>query len=439
MKLSTRFWIIGSMAAAVLMLGIPFAGCMLVIGGHLSAIHPWLAWLFYGTTPLALLAPPVYWLVRILKAPRWRPFIQKISEKRHASWKDRWQVELGWRDSAMPDKSLMDLAAFHARHAPTLAGTDDEEKERRILSDLDRMARTDGEWTDFQNIRSALAELKKMRSEHAHTCIRKYTRRVFLSTSISQKGVADAWITLVLNMKMAQEVVRLYGMRPSLWNVCKLVRATCAVSFLSYSAQDVLEDKLLAAPLETVSNAPLIGWLLKPLISSCVNGCLNGVLTMRIGYVVESLITDGLPENEAQCKGCRRKVMELVMKDFYRTLKEPMDQLKERLLDKAQKVRHDITVQVKQSVSSAFHRRMKSAFSVFCRKEGESVPENDDFCVDPYDLEEDSPPRRGDGQMAHEETCCRKDASTDPVPPKRKWRLLRWWERKEPTSSHEDA
>lgn len=118
----------------------------------------------------------------------------------------------------------------------------------------------------------------------------KNAKTVLLSTAISQNSKLDLYSVVTVNLKMIKEIVTACGFRPNMKNLSKLTINIASTALIAEGLESLkMEDILPTQTINTLSNVPL----LKPLLSSVVQGVTNALLTIRIGLVARGyLFTD---------------------------------------------------------------------------------------------------------------------------------------------------
>ena len=118
----------------------------------------------------------------------------------------------------------------------------------------------------------------------------KNAKTVLLSTAISQNSKLDLYSVVTVNLKMIKEIVTTCGFRPNMKNLSKLTINVASTALIAEGLESLkMEDVLPTQTIATLSNVPL----LKPLLSSVVQGVANALLTIRIGLVTRGyLFTD---------------------------------------------------------------------------------------------------------------------------------------------------
>ncbi|MFU8793290.1 MAG: YcjF family protein [Acholeplasmataceae bacterium] len=120
--------------------------------------------------------------------------------------------------------------------------------------------------------------------------IKKHAKTVMLSTAISQNGRLDFFTVVVVNLRMIKELVVLGGFRPSFKNLAKLTINVFTTALIAEGLENMnLNDLLPTSTVNTLGEIPLV----KPVVSSVVQGIGNALLTLRIGVVTRKyLFTD---------------------------------------------------------------------------------------------------------------------------------------------------
>jgi len=123
--------------------------------------------------------------------------------------------------------------------------------------------------------------------------IRSHAKTVMVSTAISQNGRLDFITVIVVNIKMIKEIVVLCGFRPSYRNLAKLVVNVFVTALVAEGLENInLNDILPTSTMKMLGEIPLI----KPIMSSVIEGVSNALLTLRIGIVTRKYLFDDAPD-----------------------------------------------------------------------------------------------------------------------------------------------
>lgn len=130
--------------------------------------------------------------------------------------------------------------------------------------------------------------------------IMKNAKTVMISTAISQNGRLDMLTVMVVNIRMIKELVVVCGFRPSMSHLSKLTLNVFTTALIAEGLENMNLDEILpASTTNALAEIPLI----KPLISSVVQGISNALLTIRIGIVTRKyLFADGKEVTKQQIR-----------------------------------------------------------------------------------------------------------------------------------------
>jgi hypothetical protein len=186
-------------------------------------------------------------------------------------------------------------------------------------------ARAAAPGADGPALRAELAAFEETRveplfaalDEEANRVIRAEALAVGVGTAVSMNGVLDAWIVLWRNLNLVARLAEIYYGRPGLRGTLFVLRDVATGVFVASKAQGVAE-----------ASAGLFGgWLGKTggaLMGPVMDGALNAVIAVRIGYVAKrrcrafrrwneetalEAVQHGLAEAAAQAKGAALDVV----------------------------------------------------------------------------------------------------------------------------------
>ena len=125
-------------------------------------------------------------------------------------------------------------------------------------------------------------------------------KTVLLSTAISQNSKLDMYSVISCNLKMIKEIVLACGFRPNMKNLSKLTINVASTALIAEGLDSLkIEDILPTQTISALSNIPL----LKPILSSVIQGIANALLTIRIGLVTRGyLFTDSHKASKAMIR-----------------------------------------------------------------------------------------------------------------------------------------
>jgi hypothetical protein len=158
------------------------------------------------------------------------------------------------------------------------------------LEDLPEEAKTllNDSMKDPKLLREALNQtFKKHIKKKMNQIIQKHAKTVMISTAISQNGRLDFFTVIVVNIRMIKELVTICGFRPSFKNLAKLTINVFTTALIAEGLENLdLNQILPTSTINTLGEIPLI----KPVISSVVQGISNALLTLRIGIVTRKFL-----------------------------------------------------------------------------------------------------------------------------------------------------
>jgi len=261
-----------------------FIGVMVVLlGFRVAEIHaavrgvnPWLGWAFLLALGLALyllVGRPLWRFLRmpvVMKPPKLpEPAAREPRHLvQHLSFVERYVAALpsnpAWEGRAE------DVEAVRARCLALEA-----EAERASKDDLRSLS---AEVADLE--RGMVARLLAPLDRKAADAIRAEALRVGLTTAVSPYGTLDAFLVLWRNVSLVSRVATIYYGRPGTRGTLKVLRDVSMATMLGAYLQDLGQ---IAGEAVGSLVGKTAGFMTGPLME----GCLNGVATLRIGYVAK--------------------------------------------------------------------------------------------------------------------------------------------------------
>lgn len=151
-------------------------------------------------------------------------------------------------------------------------------------------------------------------------------KTVMFSTAISQNGKLDMFTVLAVNLKMIKELVLECGFRPSFTNLGKLSVNVLVTALIADGLEDLnFNDLFPASTTGFLSDIPLI----KPIMSSIMQGISNALLTLRVGLVTRRFLFSDL--KEVSKKEIRREALKESIKMLPVIVKESIVVFPERI------------------------------------------------------------------------------------------------------------
>lgn len=160
--------------------------------------------------------------------------------------------------------------------------------------------------------------------------IREWSRTVFMVTAISQNSKFDSLSVIALNYKMIEDIILSSGFRPTRPQMFRIYANVLATSLISLMASEALDDigntfdagNAAGDIADTGSGKFLDSFrrlrIPEVILGSAMDGAVNALLTLRIGYVTKSYILKGT--KALSDKQVRRAVKRAATKEAYATL-----------------------------------------------------------------------------------------------------------------------
>lgn len=244
-----KFWILIGIGVLLIILMIVLSS-ILTLGEHLRSIHEYVEYGFYVLSALL-----VYFLIInpvriILFAPTFS--VVTVLDKNSPKTKQTYKKVA---------KNLLNNNLVTGDEAQKLADAmKDTEKLRVEINNV------------FEN--NIKKEINKIIIRNAKT--------VLVSTAISQNGRFDMLTVLGTNLKMIKEIVQSCGFRPSYAKLGKLSLNVISTSLIAEGLEGLdFNDIFPNTTSNFLNEIPLV----KPVVSSILQGISNALLTIRIGIV----------------------------------------------------------------------------------------------------------------------------------------------------------
>lgn len=182
--------------------------------------------------------------------------------------------------------------------------------------------------------------------------IKEWGKTVFMITAMSQNSKFDTIAVLVMNYRLIEDIVLASGFRPTKPQLFKLYVKVLTTALISYCTSQVFTDVDGVAPfdfgdnistddsIDTISDADVdidledvdsgssgVAGILESLrkihipgilVGSLADGSVNALMTLRIGYVTKSYLTDGA--NGLSGSQNKRKVKRQALKNSMKAL-----------------------------------------------------------------------------------------------------------------------
>jgi hypothetical protein len=254
-----------------------FLDRLAVVVGMAGAVHPLLgvaAGIAIAAAVGWFVGRPVYRFLRMpvtLKPPDLPPMAERTSKDlvRHLTFVERYVASLPknpeWSgEAAQVDSTISALRALR------------EEADRAEKAALAGLSQRVGE-LERDRVSALLAPLDRKATD----AIRAEAVAVGIATAVSPNGTLDAFVVLWRNCNLVSRLARIYYGRPGTRGTLSILRDVSVATMASAYLQDLSE---LAGSLVGTIAGHASGVVAGPL----VDGSLNAVATLRIGYVAKT-------------------------------------------------------------------------------------------------------------------------------------------------------
>lgn len=283
---------------------IVLSGNVIIIGDKLGEIsHPYVEYVFYLLIFIIFFFYVVRPIIKMYRAPEF-PIL---------SVNDEWDL-----------KQLQLFAKRLSRNCGYIS-----DKSLRVEHQLELSRQIDMYSSNMYELKSVIEHEialrmdgdKSLNVRGINNRIKEWGKTVFMVTAISQNSKVDSLSVLVMNHKMITDIVLASGFRPTRPQLFKIYVKVLTTALISYCTSYVFTDVDGVAPFDMsdgndvdMSDASqdvdmeidgdengmlaIINNLRKSriaglLFDSAIEGCINALLTLRIGYVTKSYLTEG--------------------------------------------------------------------------------------------------------------------------------------------------
>ena len=131
---------------------------------------------------------------------------------------------------------------------------------------------------------------KEMGIQGVNAKMKEWTKSVFMITAVSQNNLVDTTVVLVMNYRQIEDLVLATGFRPTRAQMFRIYVNILTTTLISYCTSEVLSD--LAG--ETTLTGAMANLKIPGVITeSAIQGAVNALLTLRIGYVTKTFLMEG--------------------------------------------------------------------------------------------------------------------------------------------------
>lgn len=168
--------------------------------------------------------------------------------------------------------------------------------------------------------------------------IKEWAKTVFIITAVSQNGKMDSLAVIGINLRLISDIVKASGFRPTKPQMMKLYIKVLTTSLITYITSSVLTNAVDFDPTDVVDDVPdiasdsmdvdgldignsLVAKLRKlplagVLLESAIEGTINALMTLRIGYVTKAYLMQG--PNALSGVKAKRRVKRQAIKDSFK-------------------------------------------------------------------------------------------------------------------------
>lgn len=251
-------------------------------------------------------------------------------------------------DSSWNAKQLYTFAVRLAKNCGYITDTEKRKKHQTEL--IANIKQNSDNAEELKNIITSEIALrmdgsKEMAVLGVNKRIKEWGKTVFMVTAISQNSKFDTIAVLVMNYKLVADIVLATGFRPTKPQLFKLYVRVLTTALITYCASQVLTDINGVAPFDVADtpdadmdsaeiDATDIGTdvdengfgsgiienirkssITNAIMGSAMEGCINALLTMRIGYVTRAYLTKG-PKALSGVKNKRKIKRQAILDSF---------------------------------------------------------------------------------------------------------------------------
>lgn len=189
-----------------------------------------------------------------------------------------------------------ELLKFGRKLASNCMYIEDEEKRKEHQTELGRELQLYS--ADASQLRQLLDREVMLRFNGDHSLgvkgidskMKEWAKSVFLITALSQNSLIDSAVVMVMNYRQIEDLVLATGFRPSRSQMFRLYAKILTTALISYCTSEIVSD--LAG--ETSLTGALSALKIPGAVTeSAVQGAVNALLTLRIGYVAQTCLREG--------------------------------------------------------------------------------------------------------------------------------------------------
>ena len=240
------------------------------------ATNKYFAYTFYIVVFALLIIYIIIPIIKLLKRPSLKEFTFKSTD------------------------SVKNIANKLKEHYPDIPEGDTEKKEKRnAFCKCIKESVIDGEIVDINKLKEAVKNEIENRKNAIDEKIILYGKRVFAITAISQSNRFDTISVWYLNFRMISDLIETTGFKPTkiqLLHIYWRVIATGAFAYVASEVTNGTDENFLSNIGEAIGEkigSSIFGKILGIFTKSLADGAVNGLLTLRLGYVTKKYLEEG--------------------------------------------------------------------------------------------------------------------------------------------------
>ena len=122
--------------------------------------------------------------------------------------------------------------------------------------------------------------------------IKEWATTVFMITALSQNNKFDSLSVMYMNYKMINDIISASGFRPDNRQMFKIYKKVLYTALFAYCMSSTL-NKTDGSSIYTLIRSISIPLVPAKLIGAVIDGILNALMTLRIGYITRTYLQEG--------------------------------------------------------------------------------------------------------------------------------------------------
>lgn len=273
-----------------------FVGNVMIIANNIqNATNVYCAYAFYAVLLVLLLVFVVIPAIKLLRMPSF----MDLSKVKNNDTVEKVQ------------KIALNLAANYP------AKTEEEKVERKNFVDTVKSLGLSAQDELMECVNNEIDR----RFANIDSEIKKYGKHVFVVTAISQNNRLDTFSVLILNFRMINDLIKSTGFRPNNIQMLKIYWRVMVTGAFAYATSDIVDfaDETFLSEISTEIGekvgSSILGKLLGVFTKSLADGAVNGLFTLRLGYVTKRYLQEGF--ETFNDKNARVRIYKQSLKDAW--------------------------------------------------------------------------------------------------------------------------